>query len=51
VNQVLAATVNKKVRLELVAVTQLTKPAAALFAPGIFLRVMKHTFFKKRRGN
>ena len=49
VAQVLQATVDKTVRLELVAVNQLVKPPAALFAPGIFLRVMRHTFFTKRK--
>ena len=47
VDRVLEATVDKQVRLELVAVNQLIKPASALFAPGIFLRVLKHTFRKK----
>jgi 2-polyprenyl-6-methoxyphenol hydroxylase-like FAD-dependent oxidoreductase len=30
-------------------VSQLIKPGTALFAPGIFLRVMKHTLLRKRR--
>ena len=51
VNQVLAATVDQKVRFELISVQQLMKPAASLFAPDIFLRVMKHAFFKKSTGN
>ena len=37
------------VRLEFLAVNQLIKPSAALFAPGVFLRVMKQTLLKRRR--
>jgi 2-polyprenyl-6-methoxyphenol hydroxylase-like FAD-dependent oxidoreductase len=40
---------DKNVRMQFNAVNQLIKPAAALFAPGIFLRVMKQTFLKKHR--
>lgn len=40
---------DKEVRLTLVAVNQLVKPGTAFFAPGIFLRVMKHVLFSKRR--
>lgn len=40
--------VDKEVRLVFVAVNQLIRPGTALFAPGIFLRVMKHTLLKKR---
>ena len=40
---------DKEVRLVFVAVNQLTKPATALFAPGIFLRVMKQALLKKRQ--
>jgi 2-polyprenyl-6-methoxyphenol hydroxylase-like FAD-dependent oxidoreductase len=40
---------DKEVRLIFVAVNQLTKPATALFAPGIFLRVMKQALLKKRQ--
>jgi 2-polyprenyl-6-methoxyphenol hydroxylase-like FAD-dependent oxidoreductase len=50
VEQVLDASVDSKVRLQLLAVNQLIKPAAALFAPGIFLRVMKHSLTRKARG-
>ena len=37
------------VRMEFNAVNQLIKPVTSLFAPGIFLRVMKQTILKKRR--
>ena len=37
------------VRMEFNAVNQLIKPAAALFAPGVFFHVMKQTILKKRR--
>ena len=40
---------DKNVRMQFNAVNQLIKPAAALFAPGIFLRVMKRTILKKHR--
>jgi 2-polyprenyl-6-methoxyphenol hydroxylase-like FAD-dependent oxidoreductase len=40
---------DKAVRLQFLAVNQLVKPGAALFAPGIFLRVMKQTVLKSRR--
>jgi hypothetical protein len=35
--------------MEFNAVNQLIKPATALFAPGVFFRVMKQTILKKRR--
>jgi hypothetical protein len=38
------------VRLEFLAVNQLVKPGKALFAPGVFLRVMRQTILKKFRG-
>lgn len=41
--------VDKEVRLTLVAVNQLVKPGTAFFAPGIFLRVMKHALLEKRQ--
>jgi 2-polyprenyl-6-methoxyphenol hydroxylase-like FAD-dependent oxidoreductase len=40
---------DKTVRLQFLDVNQLVKPGAALFAPGIFLRVMKQTLMKNRR--
>lgn len=46
-----ASAVDKQVRLAFIAVNQLTKPGTALFAPGIFWRVMKHTYLKKAGGN
>ncbi len=50
VGKLLEATAfDKEVRLVFVAVNQLIKPASALFAPGIFLRVMKQTVLKKPR--
>jgi len=42
---------DNEVRLQFLAVNQLVKPGAALFAPGIFLRVMKQFIFKKSRSN
>ena len=42
-----ASAYDKQVRLQFLAVNQLMKPGTALFTPAIFLRVMKHTFFKK----
>ena len=39
---------DKEVRLTFVAVNQLIRPATAFFAPGIFLRVMRHVLLKKR---
>ena len=44
-----ATAFDKEVRLVFVAVNQLIQPASALFAPGIFMRVMKQTLLKKRR--
>ena len=50
INQLLdAAAFDKTVWLQFNAVSQLTQPAVTLFAPGIFLRVMKHLLLKKRR--
>lgn len=50
INQLLdAAAFDKTAWLQFNAVSQLTQPATALFAPGIFLRVMKHLLLKKRR--
>jgi 2-polyprenyl-6-methoxyphenol hydroxylase-like FAD-dependent oxidoreductase len=43
-----ASAFDKQVRLTFIAVQQLIKPAAALFAPDIFFRVMKQTLMKKR---
>ena len=40
---------DNNVRMEFNAVNQLIKPAVALFAPGVFFRVMKQTILKKRR--
>jgi 2-polyprenyl-6-methoxyphenol hydroxylase-like FAD-dependent oxidoreductase len=37
------------VRRQFFAVNQLVKPGTALFAPGMFLRVMKHTLSRKLR--
>jgi 2-polyprenyl-6-methoxyphenol hydroxylase-like FAD-dependent oxidoreductase len=46
VDRLLEATIfDHTVRKAFIAVQQLVKPAASLFAPGIFLRVLKHTFF------
>ena len=39
---------DKTVRLEFLAVNQLVRPGKALFAPGLFLRVMKYVLLKKR---
>jgi 2-polyprenyl-6-methoxyphenol hydroxylase-like FAD-dependent oxidoreductase len=48
VEQFLAATiVHNELRLVLVAVNQLLKPGSALFAPGVFLRVMRNTLRNK----
>jgi len=47
VDRVLEATDNAEVRLQLVAVNQLVKPVTALFAPQIFMLVMKNKFLKK----
>ena len=44
-----ATAFDKEVRLEFIAVSQLVKPGTALFAPGIFLRVMKQTVLNKYR--
>jgi 2-polyprenyl-6-methoxyphenol hydroxylase-like FAD-dependent oxidoreductase len=50
INQLLdASAFDKTVWLQFNVVSQLTQPAATLFAPGIFLRVMKHLLLKKRR--
>lgn len=50
VNKLLDATAfDNTVWLQFNAVSQLTKPVTALFAPGIFLRVMKQTLLKKRQ--
>ena len=40
---------DKNVRMQFNAVNQLIKPAAAIFSPETFLRVMKQTILKKRR--
>jgi len=40
---------DRKVRLQFIAVNQLVKPGAALFAPGIFLRTLKQTILKNFR--
>jgi flavin-dependent dehydrogenase len=37
------------IRRQFFAVNQLVKPGTALFSPGMFLRVMKHTLWRKRR--
>ena len=48
INKLLDATAfDRTVWLQFNAVTQLTQPATTLFAPGIFLRVMKHVLQKK----
>jgi len=48
VDKLLDATAfDKKVRLVFIAVQQLVKPAIAMFAPDIFIRVMKQTILKK----
>lgn len=41
---------DKAIRLEFLAVNQLVRPGKALFAPRLFMRVMKHVLLKKRRG-
>ena len=43
-----ATAFDKRLWLQFNAVSQLTQPATTLFAPGIFLRVMKQTLLKKR---
>ena len=49
VDKLLNATAfDKEVRLAFLAVNQLVKPTVALFAPGIFLRVMKQSILKRR---
>ena len=40
---------DRTVRLEFLAVNQLIKPGKALFAPGVFLRVMRQSLLKKLR--
>ena len=40
---------DRTVRLEFLAVNQLVKPGKALFAPGMFLRVMRQSLLKKRK--
>lgn len=48
VDKLLDATMfDKKVRLAFIAVQQLVKPAASLFAPDIFRRVMQYTLLKR----
>jgi 2-polyprenyl-6-methoxyphenol hydroxylase-like FAD-dependent oxidoreductase len=50
VNKLLDATAfDKTVWLQFNAVSQLTKPVTTLFAPGIFLRVMKQAVLRKRQ--
>src|SRR6266508_2616767 len=50
INHLLDATAfDKTIRLQFNSVSQLVKPSAALFAPGIFLRVLKHILLKKLR--
>jgi 2-polyprenyl-6-methoxyphenol hydroxylase-like FAD-dependent oxidoreductase len=50
INKLLDATaVDKTIWLQFNAVSQLTQPATTLFAPGIFLRVMKQALLKKGR--
>ena len=44
-----ATAFDKGVRLVFVAVNQLIQPASALFAPGIFLRVMKQTLLNRNK--
>ena len=52
INQMLdAAAFDKTVWFQFNAVSQLTQPATALFAPEIFLRVMKYLLLKKLRRN
>jgi 2-polyprenyl-6-methoxyphenol hydroxylase-like FAD-dependent oxidoreductase len=40
---------DRTVRLEFLSVNQLIKPGKALFAPGVFLRVMRQSLLKKSR--
>jgi hypothetical protein len=40
---------DKKIRLEFLAVNQLVRPGKALFAPGLFLRVLKQALLKRLR--
>ena len=48
INKLLDATApDRTVWLQFNAVSQLTQPARTLFAPGIFMRVMKHTLLQK----
>lgn len=48
INKLLAATAfDNTIWLRFNAVSQLAQPATTLFAPGIFVRVMKHTLLKK----
>ena len=50
VNELLDATAfDRTVWLEFNAVSQLTKPSTALFAPGLFLRVLKQALLKRLR--
>jgi 2-polyprenyl-6-methoxyphenol hydroxylase-like FAD-dependent oxidoreductase len=44
-----ATAFDKEVRLVFVAVNQLIQPASALFAPGIFIRVMKQTLLNRKK--
>jgi 2-polyprenyl-6-methoxyphenol hydroxylase-like FAD-dependent oxidoreductase len=49
INKLLDATAfDNRIWLQFNAVSQLTQPAGTLFAPAIFLRVMKYAFLKKR---
>jgi len=51
IDKLLDATASDKTLwLQFNAVSQLTQPATTLFAPGVFLRVMKQTLLKKRSG-
>ena len=48
INKLLDATAfDKKLWLQFNLVSQLVNPATTLFAPDIFLRVMRHAFLKK----
>jgi len=52
VNQLLETVIfDRNVRMAFNAVQQLVKPASSLFAPRIFLRVMRHFFFMRREEN
>jgi len=52
IGEILAAMeFDRTVRLEFLAVNQLIRPGKALFAPGVFLRVMRQAILKKRRRN